>query len=229
MPFVPTLQKFSNSADLIDCWICARTNKIHDTPELVAWSLSLWGWKHLSGQNAGFSFEVFESTYKLSSGKQVPDVITIHWVPPTHKRIPLTQIWTLTTDLSLYFKHINSIGKTLGYLPLNVCNHSLSYDPDDHEFTPLWSRYDYDVISCIYPCDGAMTLTTEWDTGKQMCSPLIEQYREMIKSPENGRSLVLLICSLETHHILGRIWLTKSNSFASSSVQIYKMLLQSLA
>ena len=97
----------------------------HDMPELVAWPLSSQGWRSLSGQNAGFSFGLFESTYKLPSRKQALDVTTFHCVPLTRKRILLTQIWILTKNLALCFKNINGTGRSLGYFPLNVCNYTL--------------------------------------------------------------------------------------------------------
>lgn len=40
-PFVPTLQKLSDSTRLTYCWVCTRANNTHDEPELVAWPLSL--------------------------------------------------------------------------------------------------------------------------------------------------------------------------------------------
>lgn len=56
-PFTFTLQKFSDSTKLADCWICARTNNAHNEPELVAWPLYLEGRQNLSNKDVGFSFD----------------------------------------------------------------------------------------------------------------------------------------------------------------------------
>lgn len=104
--FVPTLQKLPNSTNLTDCWIYARTNNTHNTPELVTWPPSLWGWRNLSGQNAGFSFGVSETTHKLPSGKQVPDVTNFHWVPLAHKEnTPYSDLVTNKKPFLLFCKH----------------------------------------------------------------------------------------------------------------------------
>lgn len=41
--FVPTLQKLSESENLIGRWICAIANHNLEVPELVAWPLPLKG------------------------------------------------------------------------------------------------------------------------------------------------------------------------------------------
>lgn len=171
----------------------------------MAWPVYLQGRRNLSGQNAASSFGIIEATYKLPAGKQAPNVTAFHWVLPAHKRILLTQIWTLNRNLSLCFKNITGAGKTLGKLPLNVCNYTLLYDADDHEFTPCWSLHAYNVISHDASLWWALRSIVELVTGKQMCSHLLEQSRELIKSPENAESSVLPTCSLETPHVLARI------------------------
>ena len=110
-PLVPCLEKLQDSANLTDSLICARANNTHDEPELVAWLLSLEGWQGLSGRDVVFSFGPFELLHILPSGKLAADIITFHWVPPTHKGIPLTQIWTLTHNLPLCFKNVNGTAK----------------------------------------------------------------------------------------------------------------------
>lgn len=66
---------------------------------------------------------------------------------PTHKGIPLTQIWALTNN-HYVLKNINGTGKTLDYLLLNICNYTLLYDSGDHDFTSHWSLYNYKTLLC---------------------------------------------------------------------------------
>lgn len=65
--FVSTLQKLSDFANLIDCWICARANHTHDAPELVDWPLSSGEWKALTNKNVGFCFGIFENKHSSPS------------------------------------------------------------------------------------------------------------------------------------------------------------------
>lgn len=71
----------------------------------------------------------------LPSGRLVPNIMAFHLMAPTHKWISLTQIWNLTPNFSLCFKINDGNVKTLGYLSLNICNYTILYDPDEHEFT----------------------------------------------------------------------------------------------
>lgn len=110
-PLVTCLEKLPVSTSLTDGLICARADNVLDEPELVAWPLSLEGWQGLSGRDVVFSFGPFELLHILPSGKLAPDVTTLHWVPPTHKGIPLTQVWTLTHNLPLCFRNVNGTDK----------------------------------------------------------------------------------------------------------------------
>lgn len=54
--FLP-FRNFLNLQISRTCWICATANHTHEVLELVAWPLSLKGWKKLTGKNVGFSFK----------------------------------------------------------------------------------------------------------------------------------------------------------------------------
>lgn len=79
------------------------------------------------GKDVGFSFGSFETTHVLPSRRLAPDITAFHWVPPTRKGMPLTQVWTLIPSFSLCFKNNDEHGKTLGYLPLKSCNCKILY------------------------------------------------------------------------------------------------------
>lgn len=64
------------------------------------------------GRDTEFSFDTFEIIHILPSCKLVPDTAAFHWMPPTHKGIPLTKVWTLTQNIFLCFKNISETGKT---------------------------------------------------------------------------------------------------------------------
>ena len=40
-----------------------RANHTHDIPELVAWPLSLEGWRNLTGKDVVFAYGIFETTH----------------------------------------------------------------------------------------------------------------------------------------------------------------------
>lgn len=117
----------------------------------MVWPLSLEGWQNLSGKDIRFSSGNFE--HVLPSGRLVPNIMAFLWErkvdsfrlgkESTHKWISLTEIWNLTPNFSLCFKINDGNVKTLGYLPLNICNHTILYDWDEHEFTSHWNPEDY--------------------------------------------------------------------------------------
>lgn len=136
-PFILTLQKLAkNLANLTNCWICTRAHHTYDVPELVAWPLSLEGWRNVTGRHVGFSYGLFETTYQLTFRRYAPDITSFHWLPLVHCGFSLTWIWVLIHNLSLCTKNVNGTWKTLGYLPLNICNFTLLYVSIDREFTP---------------------------------------------------------------------------------------------
>lgn len=64
----------------------------------------------------------------------------------TRRDYPNT-IWTLTDNFSVCFEDINGLGRIVSFVPLSICDYTLSYDSDNQEFIPQGTLSDYNVTS----------------------------------------------------------------------------------
>ena len=118
----------------------------------MAWSLSWEGWQNLSDKHVGFSFGNFGATHFLPSfWKKASNITAFHfWI----NGYPSVSSGILPQNF-LCFKINDGNVKTLGYLPLNICNDTILYDPDEHEFTSHWNTED-----CI---NSSINVSLQWN------------------------------------------------------------------